>query len=168
MGATLQVNGIKLSQELIHINVPEQPDRASMFTHLLAFMAENRINCPIIFYSAMDSRVQGACCVAAEDAGRLDRVLALNPEVKDQVVCIAPAGAISLFPHRYSLNLLGCLLHVLGQASLPIYGLTASLSSLTVSTDFQLLDHAIDLLRHHIRLPAYHAPLRSNLRIKAL
>jgi len=168
MGAKLRVNGIKLSQELIHINVLAQPDKVPMFTHFLTSMAENRINCPIIFYSAMDSSVLGACCVAAEDTGRLDRALALKPELKDQVVRIAPVGAISLFPHRYSLNLLGCLIHIMGQASLPVYGLTASLSSLTVTTDFELLDHAIDLLKHHIRLPAQHAPLRSDLRIRAL
>ncbi len=168
MEATLRINGIKLSQELIHINILARADKVPTFTHFLRSMAENRINCPIIFYSAMDSRAQGACCVAAEDRGRLNRALACEPNLKDRIVCTAPVGTISLFPHRYSLNLLGCLVHVLGQAEVPIYGLTASLSSLTVATDFQLLDRAVDVLKHHICLPETHAPLRPALRIKAL
>ena len=59
-------------------------------------------------------------------------------------------------------------MHVFGKTGLPIYGMAASLSALTLTTDFHLLDGAIDSLMPYIGLPPNHAPFRSQLRIKAL
>ena len=59
-------------------------------------------------------------------------------------------------------------MHVFGKADLPIYGMPASLSALTLTTDFQMLDRAIESLRPYISLPPSHAPFRSQLRIKAI
>jgi hypothetical protein len=168
MGKKIRVNGIKLSQELIHINILTRPDKKSSITHFLRSMAENRINCPLLFYSAMDRRTQGAVCVASEDAGRLNQVLARDKDLKDSVACIAPVGSISLFPHKFSLNFFGCLIHAFGKTGLPIYGMATSISALTVTTDFHMLDRAVEWLKPLISLSPNHAPFRSQLRIKAV
>ena len=55
-----------------------------------------------------------------------------------------------------------------GKADLPIYGMAASLSALTLTTDFQMLDGAIESLKPYISLPPNHAPFRSQLRIKTM
>jgi len=168
MGKKIRVDGIKLSQELIHISIFSRPGKEDLNTRFLRSMAENRINCPILFYSAMDRRSQGAVCVTVEDSHRLNQMLALDPDLKENVQFISPVGAVSLFPHKYSLKFLGCLMHVFGKADLPIYGMAASLSALTLTTDFQMLDCAIESLRPYISLPPNHAPFRSQLRIKAI
>ena len=168
MGSKIRVDGIKLSQELIHITISSGPGKNDLNTRFLRSMAENRINCPILFYSAMDRCSQGAVCITSEDSHRLNQVLALDPDLKENVQYISPVGAISLFPHKFSLKLLGCLMHVFGKTGLPIYGMAASLSALTLTTDFQLLDRAIESLMPYISLPPNHAPFRSQLRIKAM
>ena len=168
MGNKIRVDGIKLSQELIHINIITRPGKEDLNTRFLRSMAENRINCPILFYSAMDRRSQGAVCIASEDSPRLNQMLALDPDLKENVQYISPVGAMSLFPHKFSLKLLGCLMHVFGKADLPIYGMATSLSALTLTTDFQMLDGAIESLKPYISLPPNHAPFRSQLRIKAI
>jgi hypothetical protein len=168
MGNKIRVDGIKLSQELIHINIFTRPGKEDLNTRFLRSMAENRINCPILFYSAMDRRYQGAVCITSEDSHRLNQMLALDPDLKENVQYISPVGAMSLFPHKFSLKFLGCLMHVFGKAGLPIYGMAASLSVLTLTTDFQMLDSAIESLKPYISLPPNHAPFRSQLRIKAI
>jgi len=168
MGNKIRVDGIKISQELIHISIFSRPDKEDLNTRFLRSMAENRINCPILFYSAMDRRSQGGVCVTCEDSHRLDQMLALDPHLKENVQCISPVGSISLFPHKFSLNFLGCLMHVFGKTGLPMYGMAASLSALTVTTDFQMVDRAIESLKPYIRLPLNHAPFRSQLCIKTL
>jgi len=168
MESKIRVDGIKLSRELIHITVSSGPEKEDLNTRLLRSMAENRINCPILFYSAMDRCSQGAVCVTAEDSHRLSQMLALDPDLQENVQYISPVGAISLFPHKFSLKLLGCLMHVFGKTGLPIYGMAASLSALTLTTDFHLLDGAIDSLMPYISLPLNHAPFRSQLRINPI
>ena len=168
MGNKIRVDGIKLSQELIHIDILTRPGKEDINTRFLRSMAENRINCPILFYSAMDRRSQGAVCIASEDSHRLNQILALDPDLKENVQCISPVGSISLFPHKFSLKFLGCLMHVFGETGLPIYGMAASFSALTLTTDFQMLDRAIESLKPYISLPLNHAPFRSQLCIKTL
>ena len=168
MGSKIRVDGIKLSRELIHITVSSGPEKEDLNTRLLRSMAENRINCPILFYSAMDRCSQGAVCITAEDSHRLNQMLALDPDLKKNVQYISPVGAISLFPHKFSLKLLGCLMQVFGKTGLPIYGMAASLSSLTLTTDFHLLDGAIESLMPYISLPPNHAPFRTQLRINPI
>jgi hypothetical protein len=168
MGSKIRIDGIKLSRELIHITVSSGPEKEDFNTRLLRSMAENRINCPILFYSAMDRCSRGAVCVAAEDSHRLHHLLALDPELKEKVQYISPVGAISLFPHKFSLNLLGCLMHVSGKTGLPVYGLAASLSALTLTTDFHRLDGVIESLMPYISLPPNHAPFRPQLRVNPI
>jgi len=168
MGSKIRVDGIKFSQELMHITISSGPGKKDLNTRLLRSMAENRINCPILFYSAMDRCSQGAVCITLEDSHRLEQMLAMNPDLKENVQYLSPVGAISLFPHKFSLKLLGCLMHVFGKTGLPIYGMAASLSALTLTTDFHMLDGAIESLMPYISLPPNHAPFRPQLRIKAI
>ena len=166
MGNRIRVNGIKLSRELIHIDVLARPAKGEITARLIGSMAENRVNIAFLSYSAMDRRVQGAFCIAAEDAGRLNHILALDPDLQAAVTCISPAGSVSLFPHRFSLELFGRLVHVFGKSGLPLYGTAASLSALTLVTDFHLLERALKLIRPHIRLPPNHSPFGPPGRIK--
>jgi hypothetical protein len=168
MGDKIRVNGLKLSRELIHINMLPKAGKRNLNTRFLQSMAENRINLPFLFYSAMDRRIIGSFCIAMEDSRRLSRILTLDPDLKECMECISPVGSISLFPHKFSLGFFGCLLHVFGKAGLTLYGMAASLSALTLTTDFHLLDRAVELLEPHISLPPNHAPFGSQLRIKSI
>lgn len=168
MESKIRVDGIRLSQELIHITISSGPGQKDLNSRFLRSMAENRINCPILFYSAMDRRSQGSVCVASEELHRLDQLLSQDSDLKEHVQTISPVGAISLFPHKYNLNLLGCLMHAFGKSGFPIYGLAASVSALTLTTDFHVLDDAIESFMPYISLPPNHAPFRPQIQIKAL
>ena len=168
MGNQIRVNGIKRSRELIHINILPKPGKSNLNARFLQSMTENRINLPFLTYSAMDTRVQGSFCIALEDSERLNRILMLDPDLKENMECISPVGSVSLFPHKFSLKFFGCLLHVFGEAGLPLYGTAASLSALTLTTDYHLLDRAIELIEPHLSLPPNHAPFDSQIRLKSI
>ena len=164
----IRVNGIKCSRELIHINILPTHGKRNLNAIFLRSMTENRINVTFLSYSALAARVQGSFCVALEDLERLNNILMLDPDLKENVECISPVGSITIFPHKFSLNFFGCLLHVFGKAGLPLYGMAASLSALTLTTDFHLLDDAIRAIEPHVSLPPNHAPFYSQIRLKSI
>ncbi len=168
MAKKIRIDGIKLSRELVHIQISTRSGKKGLNTRFLRSMAENRINISLLAYSAMDKRTQGSYCIAGEDSDQLNQLLANDPELKAAAVCKSPLGSVSLFPHKFSLNFFGCLMHVFGKSGLPIYGMAASLSALTVTTDFHLLDRAIELIEPHISLPPNHAPFGPQLRIRSI
>ena len=136
MGNKIKVDGIKLSQELVHIQMSSRPGKMDPNARFLRSMADHRINVSFLSYSAMDPCAQGSYCIAGEDAARLNQILDKDPDLKAAVTCLSSVGSISLFPHRFSLKLIGCLMRVFGEAGLPLYGMAASLSALTLTTDY--------------------------------
>ena len=63
---------------------------------------------------------------------------------------------------------MGRILSALGQAGLPVYGITSSLSSLTITTDYRRLDDAVSTVCQVVTLPDNHAPFRPEFRVKQL
>jgi hypothetical protein len=164
----IRVNGIKCSRELIHINILPTPGKKNLIARFLQSMTENRINLTFLTYSALAAPVQGSFCVAMEDSERLNQILMLDPDLKENAECISPVGSLAIFPHKFNLKFFGCLLHVFGKADLPLYGTAASLSALTLTTDFHLLDYAIELIEPYVSLPPNHAPFCSQIRLKSI
>ena len=168
METKIRIDGIKLSRELICVHLSTESETKTLHTRFLRSMAERRINVSFLSYSAMGQGSRGSFCIAREDSDRMNRLLAQDPELKNAVKCQSAAGSVSLFPHRFSLTFLGCLIHVFGKYDLPLYGMTASLSVLTLVTDFCLLERAVELMEPYISLPPNHAPFGSQLRMQSI
>jgi len=79
----------------------------------------------------MEEKIQVSCCVEADDINQTKKVVAEEPKLKENVEFISSVGALSMFPHRSNLKLMGLAFYLLGRAHLPMYGMATSISSLT-------------------------------------
>ena len=165
MDQKIRINGIKLSHELVQINLLNRcfpPDSRFLFFRLLA---QNQINIPFVLATGMGEKIQGSCCVAAEDAKRTKQLVAREPDLKETIEFISSVGALSVFPHQSKLKLLGLCVYILGKVRLPLYGMATSISSLTFITDYLQLDGAASVLLKYLDLPVNHAPFRPEIQV---
>jgi aspartokinase len=154
----IRVNGIKLSSELVQVNLMQRDDKKDLNALFLKSLAENRINVPFLSCTTLGTRTQMSYCVASEDFEQLQRILALDPDLQKNAELISSVGCVSIFPHAFSLKFIGLLMHVFAMVRLPLYGIATSLSAVTLTTNFHQLDMAITSLHPHIKLPSNHAP----------
>jgi len=161
----IRINGIKLSGELVQINLldrlPPQDFRALFFR----FLVQHQINIPFILATGMGEKIQGACCVAAEDADRVEKLVAMEPDLNGNVEFVSAVGALSMFPHRSNLRLLGLSFYLFGEIRLPVRAMASSISSLTFITDYPQLDNAVETLLEYVDLPPNHAPFRPEIHV---
>ena len=103
--------------------------------------------------------------MAAEDANRVEKLVAMEPELRENIEILPAVGALTLFPHYSNLKLLGLFFYLLGEAHLPLYGMASSISSLTFITDYPQLDNAVSTLLEYVDLPPNHAPFRPEIHV---
>ena len=161
----IKINGIKLSVELVQINLLNHSfpkDSRGLFFQLLA---QHQINIPFILTSGMGEKIVGSCCVAAEDINRIKKIAEGETKLKENLEFIPEVGALSIFPHHSNLKLLGLSFYLFGRKYLPIYGLASSISSLTFITDYSQLDNAVSIFLEYMDLPPNHAPFRPEIHV---
>lgn len=161
----VRINGIKLSTELVQVNILNlffpQDSRALFFQ----FLARYQINIPFILVSGMGEKIIGSCCVAAEDINRIKKIVTGEPKLAENLEFIPGVGTLSIFPHYSNLKLLGLSFFLFGKLSLPVYGMASSISSLTFVTDYSRLDEAVATLLEYMDLPPNHAPFRPEIHV---
>ena len=161
----IRINGIKLSTELVQINLLNgsfPQDSRPLFFQLLA---QHQINIPFILTSGMGEEIIGSCCVSAEDVRRVKIAVEGEPNLKEYLEFIQGIGTLSIFPHHSKLKLLGLSFYLLGKQHLPLYGMASSISSLTFITDYSQLDNAVSILLEYMDLPPNHAPFRPEIHV---
>ena len=161
----IRINGIKLSAELVQVNLLDRSLPQDSRTLFFRLLAQNQINIPFILVTGMGEKIQGSCCVAAEDADRVEKLVAMEPKLTENIEFISAVGALSMFPHHSNLKLLGLSFYLFGQARLPVYGMASSISSLTFITDYSQLDNAGSTLLEYVDLPPNHAPFRPEIQV---
>jgi hypothetical protein len=161
----VRINGIKLSKELVQINILNR--FIPQYSRFLFFqlLAQYHINLPFILISGMGEKVIGSCCAAAEDINRIKEVVAGEPKLPQSLEFVPGVGALSIFPHYSNLKLLGLSFYLFGKQGLPLYGMASSISSLTFITDYLRLDEAVSTLLEYMDLPPNHAPFRPEIHV---
>jgi hypothetical protein len=157
------VGGLKLSPELVQIRLVEND--LFPITEMLQRLSDRQINLIGVIFDASEGHLAGVCNILAED--RLPAEEALHSftgcfEVSSSI------GMMTIFPIQSRRDLLHSLLSALGQAGLPVYNFSSSLSSLTITTDFHRLDEAVAAVSRVIDLPENHAPFRPEFKVKQL
>ncbi|MBW2621388.1 MAG: hypothetical protein JRD68_00650, partial [Deltaproteobacteria bacterium] len=122
MREKIKINGVKLSEELTQINVLPRPESRNANAAFLRIMAENRINIPFLSVAAVNKETREAYCILAEDTGQMKAFAETLPELSGRLEYIHSVGSLSVFPHDYSLQLLGMLMHLFGKTNRPVYG----------------------------------------------
>lgn len=161
----ISVGGIKLSPELAQFDVKWGSATATLGP-LLHGLAEEKINLAYLSISADQVPARASFCVAKADAHRVKKQIDRETALRENTTINAPIGALTVFPHKSSLTLLGHLVTTLITADCPVYGIASSISALTLTTDYNLVDHALKALESILDLPPHHMPYRQEFQVK--
>lgn len=159
----LTISGIKLSGKLVQINfLPEGEITATQLFHRLA---ERRVNLTLVTLDATGGRLAGACCIAVDELPRAQPVL---DEAAGSLRLLSPVGALTVFPHRARYDLLESILSSFAREDLPIHAIASSLAALTFITGYDRLDQAVAAITAVAELPANHAPIRPEFKVRQI
>jgi len=161
----IPVGGIKLSNELVQVVFLNRSFSENFRPLFIQTLANHQVNIPFLSVSCISEKTRGSCCVAAEDIFQVKKLVARDSELKGNVEFLSDVGALSIFPHRSTLKLLGLIFNAFGNARLPIHGMASSISALTFITGYSYLDKAVETLLTFLELPERHAPMKPEIRI---
>ncbi len=157
------IGGLKLSLELIQIRL--FPDAGLPVTEMFRRLADQQVNLIGVILDAVDGQMTGVCYISVEDRQAAEQAL---QSFEGLYELQSPVGLLTIFPHQSRSELMGRIFSALGHAGLPVYGITSSLSSLTITTDYRRLDDAVSTVCQVVTLPDNHAPFRPEFRVKQL
>lgn len=156
----IAIGGMKLSAELALITLQREPDLESQDYRVWEKLTASGIN--IFFLSRMCTADlhETSFCVTVENGYPTREFLQSENHLHGRISFVPSVGALSLFPHQFSFEILGRALHAFGKAGIPLYGLASSISSLTFITDYDLLDQGAAVLEEFLALPPGQVPMK--------
>ena len=166
MTERIRIDGIKLSNELVAINFRNLPDTKDSISRFCQILAQNQINIFFLSTTCVGESHQISCCVAAEDRSLVRDLIDSELGRASNTEFISEVGLLTLFPHQFSLIILGLVLHVFGKACLPLYGLVSSLSVLTCITDYAQLHRAVIALQEYLDVPPDQISLKPDIHVR--
>ena len=167
-GPRFRIGGIKLSPELVQFTFVCPTNQPRLTSLILKAIAGRAINLPFLSLSATTEGARISLCVAADSGTIVRHLIAEGLGESPQIDSITAVGTLSLFPHRYSFDLVGRLIAQLSAAGIALYGMCSSISALTVVIGFNHQEEAIRALAPWIDLPANHAPFRQEFDIRQI
>lgn len=164
----IQIGGIKFSVELVHISVIHDGGTDKSLSSLLRLIAEKNINIPFLCYSTSEKTPKTCFCVESTDFEVVSKILDSTVPDTTRIKIVPSVGTFTIFPHRYSFDLIGHVLKIIGEGNFPLYSLSTSISALALNTDYHLLDQLAENLMTIVELPENHAPFRQEFKLKQL
>ena len=133
--------------------------RREKFIGLLSKIAEAEITIPHLHQRRSGQLLQSTLCLATEDFLRVQKEL-VSLLQNGNCTVLPAVGSITLFPHRSEFGLFTRVLHALAHDSIPLYGISTSVSALVIQTDYTLLEKGVQAILQVCELPENHTPLR--------
>ncbi len=154
------IGGMKLSSELALIKLQHPPGKDPHQWGFWKKLTASRINLFFLSCACIGPRSETAFCVATQDYYGTKELIHSEKYLNGRALFTPEVGALSLFPHHFSFEILGLSLCAFGWARLPFYGLASSISSLTLMTDYALLEKAAATLAEYLALPDGQTPVK--------
>jgi len=162
----LSIGGIKFTENIALLSITEPIDKADTAPLFFRFLSENEINIFMLSRVMDDQAIRTDCSVSEDDLDNIYKLIFSFPELKERLKVLHGLGAISIYPHKSRMKLLGKILFAFGNRKIPIYNMTSSISSFTFLTDCNRLNKAAEALQENFRLPENHAPFQKQFCIK--
>ncbi len=162
----IKIDGIKLSDQLLAIQLLNDTHSPGLVLHLCKRLTENKINIAFLSSSGRGDQTRCSCCVDSKDETGAKKIILSDLSLSPYITFVPEVGLLSLFPHHSSLEILGLALCAFGDSSIPLYGMASSLSSLTFMTDFALMDKAVAALVHQLAVPPEIVPFRQQVHVR--
>ena len=141
-------NGIcnlKLSDELFHLKLLSDFNDNELFFY--KDLAAGKINIEFLTRTCVAGKIRTSICIQSKFYNQVKTLLNSHVPLKHHAEVIPSMGLISLYPHRFSLEILGQSLKAFSSTGLPIYGFASSISSITFITDYDRLREAEKALK---------------------
>ncbi len=161
----VRIGGIKFSEELAQVSIACTTSDDSSLYQLLQLIAQKSINIPFLCHSGVTKFPESTFCVERSELYRVQQILNFSSFQNKHTKIIPSVGTLTLFPHKYSLRLLGIIMQFFGKHQFPIHSLCSSISTIAVNTDYILLDEIAEKLQNVLELPENHAPFRLDFRL---
>jgi hypothetical protein len=151
MGHTIQIDGLKLSDELLQIGVRYSSE--SDYSRFLLYrrLAEHAINVAFLSSACHARDMASSCCVSIKVQDEVRDLIASDPDLEGRILLFPSVGMVSLFPHQNNMAVLGRALQAFGTVRLPLYGMGSSLSALTFITDYARLGEAAEAIKKALK-----------------
>ena len=143
----IRINDFRLSRELFQLDLLYVSGSSDADLNFLKALAALRINIEFLTRTCINERSRSSFCIRSEFHDKVKKLLDSEPSLKDVAKFTPSVGLVTLFPHRFSLMILGLSLNALEMARIPIHGIASSISSITFVTDFVSLEKAVKELR---------------------
>jgi len=154
----VKIGGIKLSEKLIQLHLLDQDGYTSSILPLSKILKENKINMPFASTVCSSEGCLFTCCISIEDIHCVKELVETTGILEQQVRFAHDVGLISIFPHGSSFKILGLSLYALGNAGIPLLGMSSSVSSLTFVINHAMLNKAVAALMNYLDLPDGYVP----------
>lgn len=165
MAEPIRLGGMKLSGELVQLDLLEPTQEHRALVKLLTLLSEANVNIPHLHQGNIDGGMQSTLCIGSQDYLSLKSTL-LQTVQNFTTRITSPVGSITLFPHKNSLELVSIAHNVLLTKNIPVHGCSSSVSALVIHTDFTLLEEAASTLLTKFELPENHSPFRPDYTLK--
>ncbi|MFC1580211.1 hypothetical protein ACFL4N_04800 [Thermodesulfobacteriota bacterium] len=154
MEDNIRIDGLKLSDELLHLGIRHSSSSAHSPFLLYRRLAEHAINVTFLSSASYAHDIASSCCVSIKAHQEVRELIASDPNLEPHVQFFPSVGMVSLFPHQNSMAVLGRALQAFGRARLPVYGMGSSLSSLSFITDYVRLGEAAEAIKTALKSPS--------------
>ena len=162
----LRIGGLKLSLELSQFDLRGPDSSEKIVMGASKALASQKINIEFLtYYPNRSNYHQLTFCINQDRFSDASRILEKKGSLPMgwEMNCRGHVGIISVFPHHSALKMLGLIMVSWGKQSIPIHGIATSLSAISLTTDYHVVDKAVEVIQGLFQLPDNHAPLKPEL-----
>ena len=141
----IRIGGAKLGKELVQLNLWGREG----WKHSKALyreLAKRKIALHFLSTVCCGEHLWTSCCMSPPDRESIQSYIDGDSSLREHISWIDSVCLISMYPHRHDLGAVILALSEFGKASIPVYGMASSLSSLTFSTPYDLVEKARSVL----------------------
>jgi aspartokinase len=163
----VKLGGLKQSLELCQFDLTGSANLSeNMVWKISTLLASQKINIELLTYNLKrNNNQQLTLCTSQDTCIKVSKLLGKDGCLSTgwRIHCREHVGVLTLFPHHSVLKILGIVIASWASQSIPIYGITTSLSAISFITDYHRVDLGINAIQNSFQLPDNHAPIKPEL-----
>jgi aspartokinase len=163
----LKIGGLKQSLELCQFDIKGRNSSEKIVSRVTKFLASHKINIDFLTCNPNSTRYhQFTFCVSQDKVFDTSKLLKAKDALPTgwEVDCREHVGILTVFPHQSALKIVGAIMIAWATHSIPMYGLSTSLSAVSFVTDYRLIEKSVEVIQDSFLLPENRSPLKPELR----
>jgi len=162
----LKIGGLKQSLELCQFDLRGPDSSEKTVLGISKLLASQKINVNFLtYYPNTNSYHHLTFCISQDRFSDTSEILKKEGSLPMgwEVNCREHVGIISIFPHHSGMKILSIIMVSWAEQSIPILGISTSLSAISFVTDYHIIDKAIKVVQDLFQLPDDHAPIKPEI-----